>query len=106
MKPFAARGRSYGEGSGTVGGHYFGSEMALADVPLPRILLNTTAGSRPLDLLLLAPFLIGLASSLHCVGMCGGIIGALSLSLPPAVRASRAHLFVYTLTYSAGRVLS
>ncbi|MFN2309934.1 MAG: sulfite exporter TauE/SafE family protein [Gammaproteobacteria bacterium] len=59
-----------------------------------------------LDPLLLAPFLIGLASSLHCVGMCGGIIGALSLSLPPAVRARRTALFAYTLTFSAGRILS
>ncbi len=59
-----------------------------------------------MDLLLLAPFLIGLASALHCVGMCGGIIGALSLSLPPAVRARRAHLFLYTLSYSLGRILS
>jgi len=59
-----------------------------------------------LDLLLLAPFLIGLASGLHCVGMCGGIIGALSLSLPPTVRARRAHLLIYTLTYSLGRITS
>jgi uncharacterized protein len=58
------------------------------------------------ELILLAPFLIGLASSLHCVGMCGGIIGALSLSLPPAVRARRATLFAYTFTYSVGRILS
>lgn len=59
-----------------------------------------------MDLLLLAPFLIGLASALHCVGMCGGIIGALSLSLPAGIRGNRAHLFTYTLTYSAGRILS
>lgn len=59
-----------------------------------------------MELILLAPFLIGLASALHCVGMCGGIIGALSLSLPPAVRARRAALLAYTLTYSIGRILS
>jgi uncharacterized protein len=58
------------------------------------------------ELILLAPFLIGLASALHCVGMCGGIIGALSLSLPPAVRARRSQLFTYTLIYSLGRILS
>lgn len=59
-----------------------------------------------MDLLLLPPFLIGLASALHCVGMCGGIIGALSLSLPPEVRTDRGYLLSYTLAYSAGRVLS
>jgi sulfite exporter TauE/SafE len=60
----------------------------------------------PVELILLAPFLIGLASALHCVGMCGGIIGALSLSLPPAVRARRAPLLAYTVTFSLGRILS
>lgn len=55
---------------------------------------------------LLPPFLIGLASSLHCVGMCGGIIGALSLSLPPDVRSQRLKLFSYTLAYSIGRIAS
>lgn len=59
-----------------------------------------------MELTVLAPFLIGLASALHCVGMCGGIIGALSLSLPPAVRARRSRLFGYTLTYSLGRIAS
>ncbi|MBU1191425.1 MAG: sulfite exporter TauE/SafE family protein [Gammaproteobacteria bacterium] len=38
--------------------------------------------------------------------MCGGIIGALSLSLPPAVRSQRLKLFSYTLAYSAGRIAS
>lgn len=59
-----------------------------------------------MDLLLLAPFLIGLASALHCVGMCGGIIGALSISLPPEARAQRGRLFAYTAAYSAGRIAS
>lgn len=59
-----------------------------------------------MDLILIAPFLIGLASSLHCVGMCGGIIGALSLSLPPAVRAQRRLLLSYSLAYSGGRIIS
>lgn len=59
-----------------------------------------------MDLIPLAPFLIGLASSLHCVGMCGGIIGALSLSLPTTVRAQRRLLLGYSLAYSGGRIIS
>ncbi|HEY9198859.1 MAG TPA: sulfite exporter TauE/SafE family protein [Gammaproteobacteria bacterium] len=59
-----------------------------------------------MDVFLLAPFLIGFASALHCVGMCGGIIGALSLSLPPEVRAQRSYLLLFTLVYNAGRILS
>ena len=55
---------------------------------------------------LLTPFLIGLASSLHCVGMCGGIIGALSLSLPTTVRSRRSLMFGYLLAYSTGRIFS
>ena len=56
--------------------------------------------------MLVPPFLIGLASALHCVGMCGGIIGALSLSLPAGVRLQRGRLLSYTLSYSAGRIVS
>lgn len=59
-----------------------------------------------MDLTLLAPVLIGLAASLHCIGMCGGIIGALSLSLPPEVRANKPLLLTYTLSYSLGRIAS
>ena len=32
-------------------------------------------------LTLTSAFLLGLFSTMHCVGMCGGIIGALSLSV-------------------------
>ena len=39
---------------------------------------------------LLPIFLIGLAGSVHCIGMCGGIVGALSLaSMPPAAAPAR-----------------
>lgn len=51
-------------------------------------------------------FAIGLLSALHCIGMCGGIAGALSLSLPAARRAHWRGLLVYLLAYNLGRVLS
>lgn len=51
-------------------------------------------------------FLIGLVSTLHCLGMCGGIIGALSLSLPAEVRASRLRLVVFSMFFNGGRVIS
>jgi sulfite exporter TauE/SafE len=54
---------------------------------------------------LIAP-LVGLLSGLHCVGMCGGIIGALSFSLPQRVRRDPRLLLGYTLVYNLGRVLS
>lgn len=55
---------------------------------------------------LTSAFLLGLFSTLHCVGMCGGIIGALSLSLPVEIRNSRSKLFTFVLTYNLGRIIS
>lgn len=51
-------------------------------------------------------FTLGLFSTLHCLGMCGGIIGALTLSLPPAVRAARWRLLSYVGAYNIGRIVS
>ncbi|MFW2372430.1 MAG: sulfite exporter TauE/SafE family protein [Gammaproteobacteria bacterium] len=51
-------------------------------------------------------FLIGLVSTLHCIGMCGGIMGALSLSLPEQVRARKSHLLIFVSLINMGRILS
>lgn len=55
---------------------------------------------------LFAVFTIGLVSTLHCLGMCGGIIGALTLSLPAEIRNNRWRLFPIVLAYNLGRVAS
>jgi len=55
---------------------------------------------------LTAAWFVGLASTLHCAGMCGGIVGALSLSLPAAVRADRLRFIGFVLAYNAGRLAS
>jgi len=52
------------------------------------------------------PFIIGLLSAAHCFGMCGGIVGALTMSLAPEVRERNSHLFFYSLAYNAGRITS
>ena len=52
------------------------------------------------------PFLIGLLSAVHCFGMCGGIVGALTMSLAPEIRNRNSHLFYYSLAYNLGRVTS
>jgi sulfite exporter TauE/SafE len=49
-------------------------------------------------------FTVGLISSLHCVSMCGGIMGALTMSLPEAVRSSWTRLVLFVLGYNLGRV--
>lgn len=51
-------------------------------------------------------FLLGLFSTIHCVGMCGGIIGALSLSLPAQIRADKPRMLAFVATYNIGRILS
>ena len=53
-----------------------------------------------------AAFLIGLFSSVHCIGMCGSIIGALSLSLPATIRENRIKRFSFVTSYNIGRILS
>jgi len=51
-------------------------------------------------------FLIGLFSTLHCFGMCGGLVGAMTMSLTPAIRENTSTLGLYTLAYNTGRIVS
>ncbi len=51
-------------------------------------------------------FLIGLFSTLHCFGMCGGLVGAMTMSLQPEIRKQPAQLGFYTFAYNAGRIAS
>ena len=60
----------------------------------------------PLELTLFSVFVVGLFSTLHCLGMCGGIIGALTFSLPPEVRADRRRLGGFVAAYNLGRLFS
>jgi hypothetical protein len=48
-----------------------------------------------------AAFVIGLLGGVHCVGMCGGIVGALSAQAPRQRNAWDLHL-----SYNAGRIAS
>ena len=52
---------------------------------------------------LLAAFSIGILGGAHCIGMCGGIIGALTLST--SVDQYRQRLFIIVM-YNLGRILS
>lgn len=55
---------------------------------------------------LLAAFLIGLTGGVHCLGMCGGIVGVLTLSLPPAPGHPLRVRLPYLLAYNLGRISS
>jgi len=52
-----------------------------------------------------AAFLVGMLGGVHCAGMCGGIVGALTLGQTEA-RRSGGFSFGLHLAYSVGRVLS
>ncbi len=52
----------------------------------------------------LTALLIGLFAGVHCLGMCGGIMGVLSASLPAEVRRGPARLTLYILAYNGGRL--
>lgn len=54
----------------------------------------------------LAAFIVGLLGGVHCVGMCGGIVGALGLGLPEGVRGRTRAMLPYLLAYNAGRITS
>lgn len=51
----------------------------------------------------LAAWMLGLFSSAHCLGMCGGIMGALSAAIPAEARGRRWRLL---LSYNVGRIAS
>jgi sulfite exporter TauE/SafE len=54
----------------------------------------------------LVAFMMGLFSSIHCIGMCGSTIGTLTLSLSPEVRNNKKNLFFFVLNYNIGRISS
>jgi len=53
--------------------------------------------------LLISALILGLLGGGHCLGMCGGLMGALTLAIPPERRAQRLRLL---LAYNLGRILS
>lgn len=54
---------------------------------------------------LITALLIGLLGSTHCIGMCGGIVSALTLGVAQP-NEKRGKLPFYLLAYNSGRVLS
>jgi sulfite exporter TauE/SafE len=50
-----------------------------------------------------AAFVVGLLGGVHCAGMCGGIVGALTFGLPEDRRTGWSGL-VFQLAYSLGRI--
>lgn len=55
---------------------------------------------------LAAAFSAGLLGGVHCLGMCGGIVSALTLGLNRSDGAGGSSLWPFLLAYNGGRVLS
>jgi sulfite exporter TauE/SafE len=53
-----------------------------------------------------AAFIVGLLGGVHCIGMCGGIVAALTGSLDAGIRASRGRFLAALLAYNTGRIAS
>lgn len=53
--------------------------------------------------LLGSALILGLLGGGHCLGMCGGLMGALTLAIPPEQRGNRLRLL---LAYNLGRICS
>ncbi|NQD93349.1 sulfite exporter TauE/SafE family protein [Pseudomonas sp. CrR25] len=53
--------------------------------------------------LLVSALILGLLGGGHCLGMCGGLMGALTLAIAPERRGQRLRLL---LAYNMGRILS
>lgn len=51
-------------------------------------------------------FIVGLMGGVHCVGMCGGIVGALSFAVNSSATQQRSRLLVLMLSYNLGRISS
>lgn len=54
----------------------------------------------------IAIFMVGLLGGVHCIGMCGGIVGALSVGLHHDSKNTSTRLFFFLLSYNAGRISS
>ncbi len=59
-----------------------------------------------MELSLLTALTIGFLGSTHCIGMCGGIVGALSSSADPTQEKSWLAQIAFHLTYNSGRIIS
>ena len=63
----------------------------------------------PVEASYFAAFIAGLLGGIHCVSMCGGIVGALTFGIDSANQSaphSKKQLYPYLLAYNGGRLLS
>jgi len=55
---------------------------------------------------LVSAMLVGLLGGVHCLGMCGGVVGALTFGLPVSVQRQWWRMMSHQLAYNLGRISS
>lgn len=58
------------------------------------------------DFTYITAFTVGLMGGVHCVGMCGGIVGALSFATQQSKSTKKTSLFTLLFAYNFGRLFS
>lgn len=56
--------------------------------------------------ILITSFIVGILGGVHCLGMCGGVVGALTFGLDIKIQRSRFRTMLFQLTYNIGRITS
>ena len=59
-----------------------------------------------LEPIFISAFFVGLLGGTHCIGMCGGIVTALTMGLSHEQREDGSRFFTYQFSYNLGRILS
>ncbi len=52
----------------------------------------------------LVALVLGFFSTVHCLGMCAGIVGALSMTIPSGIRDDRWTFTILVIAYNLGRI--
>lgn len=59
-----------------------------------------------LETMMLTAFIVGLLGGVHCLGMCGGVVGSLTFSLSAKHQVSQWRMLPFQLAYNLGRITS
>ncbi len=54
----------------------------------------------------ISAFWLGLLGGVHCLGMCGAVVGVLTSNLSTTITKNPAKILIYQLTYNMGRIIS
>lgn len=56
--------------------------------------------------ILMTSLIVGILGGVHCLGMCGGVVGALTFGLDIKIQRSRFKMMLFQLAYNLGRITS